>query len=105
MQTDNRLLDDIARLASGALGVAASAREETEALIKARLQRLLGEMDLVTREEFDAVQAMAAQARADQEALEKRIAALEARQAAPAKKTAPKRGTAKGQRERDRRDS
>lgn len=100
MQTDNRMLDDIARLASGALGVAASAREEAESLIKARLQRLLGEMDLVTREEFDAVQAMAAQARAEQEALEKRVAALESKLAEkPAKaaaKPASKGASAKG---------
>lgn len=102
MQTDNRLLDDIARLASGMAGVAASAREEAEAAIKARLQRLLGEMDLVTREEFDAVQAMAAQARSEQEALAKRVAELERKVAAkPAAKPAPKpagakRGAAKG---------
>lgn len=78
MQTDNRLFDDFARFTAGIAGVAASMRGEAEALIKERLKRLLDEMDLVTREEFEAVKAVAQTARAEQEALEARVAALEA---------------------------
>lgn len=79
MQTQNRLLDDLARVASGALGVASSMREEVEARLRAQFERLLGEMELVTREEFGAVRAMAAKAREEQEDLAERLAALEAR--------------------------
>ena len=79
MQTRNRMLDDMARVASGALGVASSMRGEVEARLRAQFDRLLGEMDLVTREEFDAVQAVAARAREEQEALQERVMALEAR--------------------------
>ena len=77
MQTDNRILDDIARLTSGMLGVAAGMRGEVEGVIKARLQALLADMDLVTREEFEVVRAMAVKAREENEALAARIAALE----------------------------
>jgi len=93
MQTDNRMLDDLARLASGVAGVAASAREEAEAAVKARLQRILGEMDVVTREEFEAVEAMAANARSEQEKLDERGAALEAKLAGGGKSA--KRSTSK----------
>lgn len=85
MQTTNPILDDIARLASGVLGVASSARNEAEAAIKDRLQRLLSEMDLVPREEFEAVKEMAAKARSEQEKLEARIADLEAKLAKASK--------------------
>ena len=103
MQTRNRVLDDMARVASGALGVASSMRGEVEARLRAQFDRLLGEMDLVTREEFDAVKALAARAREEQEALAERLAALEARLAAleaggakaPAKKPAARKAAAK----------
>ena len=99
MQTQNRLLDDLARVASGALGVAAGMREEIESRLRDQFERVLGGMDLVTREEFDAVKAMAAKAREEQETLAERLAALEAQpgvtagtaaKAAKAKKTAKK---------------
>ncbi|MBM3572417.1 MAG: accessory factor UbiK family protein [Alphaproteobacteria bacterium] len=77
MQTDNRLFDDLARMAGGAMGAVAGLKAEFESLIRQQFERLIGGMDLVRREEFDAVQAMAAKARADQEALERRVAALE----------------------------
>ena len=77
MQVDNRLLDDLARLASGALGSLAGLKEEIDALIRQRLERLLADMELVQREEFDAVKTLAANARAAQEALEVRVAELE----------------------------
>ena len=103
MQTRNRVLDDMARVATGALGVASSMRGEVEARLRAQFDRLLGDMDLVTREEFDAVKALAARAREEQEELTERLAALEARLAAlegdgrkaPAKKPAAKKTTAK----------
>ncbi|MHA1537266.1 MAG: accessory factor UbiK family protein [Alphaproteobacteria bacterium] len=79
MQTSNKILDDLARVASGAVGAAAGLRGEAEALFRDRLRRLLGDMELVNREEFEAVRAMAAKARTEQEAMAKRIAVLEAR--------------------------
>jgi BMFP domain-containing protein YqiC len=85
MQTQNKLLDDLARVASGALGVAAGMREEVEARLRDQFARVLGHMDLVTREEFEAVRAMAVKAREEQEALEDRVAALERALAAKTK--------------------
>jgi len=78
MQVDNKLLDDLARVASGAFGALSGVRSEAEARLKHQFERILGEMDVVPREEFEAVKAMAARARQEQEALEKRVAALEA---------------------------
>ena len=79
MQTQNRLLDDLARVATGALGAFTGMRDEVETRMKEQFERVLGRMNLVTREEYDAVKAMAAKARSVQEALEKRVAALEAK--------------------------
>ncbi len=76
MQSDSKPIDDFARVTTGLLGVAAGVRAEAEAMVKARLQALLADMDLVTREEFDAVRDMAAKARDEQEALEVRLAEL-----------------------------
>ena len=66
MQTNNRFFDDIARVANGAMGAAAGLRTEIEALVRDRMQRLLSDMDLVRREEFEVVKAMAAKARSEQ---------------------------------------
>lgn len=77
MQTRNTLLDDLARVASGALGVASGMRREAEELLRQRFSAVLASADLVTREEFEAVKEMAAKARRENEALERRIAALE----------------------------
>src|SRR5262249_41421509 len=79
MQTQNRLLDDLARVATGALGAFTGMRDEVETRMKEQFERVLGRMNLVTREEYDAVKAMAAKARSAQEALERRVAALEAK--------------------------
>ena len=87
MQTQNRFLDDMARLASGTLGLFAGLRTEIEQLVKQQIQRLLGDMDLVGREEFEAVKAMAEKARAENERLESRIAELEARLSKPGSAT------------------
>lgn len=78
MQTDNRILDDLAKLATNAVGAAAAVRQEVEARFKAQLERLLVDMNLVTREDYEAVKEMAAKARAEQEALAERVAGLEA---------------------------
>jgi BMFP domain-containing protein YqiC len=79
MQTDNRLLDDLSRVATGAFAALSGVREEVEVRMREQFEKILARMDVVTREEFDAVQAMAARARAEQEKLEARLAALEAR--------------------------
>ncbi|HEX7967499.1 MAG TPA: accessory factor UbiK family protein [Stellaceae bacterium] len=89
MQTENRLLDDLARVATGALGALTGVREEIETRMRDQFERILSRMNLVRREEFDAVQAMIANARAAQEALEQRVTALEARLAAEAEKAPP----------------
>lgn len=78
MQTQNRLLDDLARVAAGALGALTGVREEIEARLKEQFQTILDRMNLVRREEFEVVQAMAAKARAEQERLAERVAVLEA---------------------------
>lgn len=77
MQTNNRLFDDIARMASGAVNTLSGVRGEVELRVRERLERALAEMDLVTREEFEAARAMAVAARDEQEALAARLAALE----------------------------
>jgi BMFP domain-containing protein YqiC len=79
MQTQNRFLDDFARVATGAMGAVTGMRGEVESRLRDQFERILGRMNLVRREEFDAVQAMAAKARAAQEVLEKRLAAVEAK--------------------------
>jgi BMFP domain-containing protein YqiC len=90
MQTDNRLLDDLSRVATGAFAALSGVRAEVEARLREQFEKVLARMDVVTREEFDAVQAMAALARAEQEKLELRLAALESRLAeAPPARTEP----------------
>ena len=79
MQTGNRILDDIARMAMGAAGTAGAVRDEIEALMRDQLQRLLDDMELVRREDFEAVRAMAENARIEQERLQARVVALEER--------------------------
>ena len=79
MANENRLIDDLARVASGALGTLTGMRSEFETRIREQVERMLDRMNLVRREEFDAVQAMAAKARQAQEELETHVAVLEAR--------------------------
>ena len=79
MQSDSHLLDDVARVATGAMGAASGLRSELDALVKRRLERVLVQMDLVPRDEFDAVAAIAAKARSESEELAERVARLEAR--------------------------
>ncbi len=79
MQTRNKILDDVSQLMTNAMGVAQGAREEAENAMKSMIDRWLADRDFVTREEFDAVRAMAQKAREENAALEARIAALEAK--------------------------
>jgi BMFP domain-containing protein YqiC len=79
MQTENRLLDDLARMANGALNTLSGLREEIENRVRERVERMLADMDMVPREEFDAVKAMAQKARAEQEGLAAKVAELERR--------------------------
>src|SRR5579862_7138690 len=79
MQTENRFFDDLARMASGAFGTMASLRAEFENQVRQQLDALLARMKLVTREEFDAMQAMLTKTREEQEKLAARIAELETR--------------------------
>jgi BMFP domain-containing protein YqiC len=79
MTMDNRILDDLAKVASGALSGISGVRQEVEARLRQQFERILAGMDLVRRDEFEAVKAMAAKARSEQEDLAARLAALEAR--------------------------
>ena len=78
-QTTNRFFDEIARLMNDAAGVASGVRREFETMVRNQAERILRDLDLVKREEFDAVKDMARLAREENEALKARIAALEAR--------------------------
>lgn len=82
MQVDNKLLDDLARLAGSAFGALTGVRTEIEAQLRQQFERILSQMDVVSREEFEAARELAIQARAGQEELAERVAALEARIAA-----------------------
>ena len=79
MQTDNRLLDDMAKVATGALGSFTGLKHEIETRVQQQLERLLGRMNLVSREEFETVKAVAQAAREEQIRLERRVADLEAK--------------------------
>lgn len=79
MQTNNRVFDDLAKVASGAASALVGVKDEINGLIRQQVDRLVAELELVSREELDAVQDMAANARAEQERLEARVADLEAR--------------------------
>ena len=78
MQSQNRIFDDLARVAGGALSALTSVKDEIEAMIRDRLERFMAEGDFVRREDFEVVRAMAAEARAEQERLARRVAELEA---------------------------
>ncbi len=78
MQTRNKIMDDISQLMTNAMGVAQGAREEAETAMKSLVDRWLADRDFVTREEFDAVRAMAQKAREENAALISRLEALEA---------------------------
>ena len=79
MQKDNRLFDDLAKIANGAIGSLSGLRQDVESRLQQQMERLLGRMHLVNREEFDAVRAMAVNAREEQMKLMEKISQLEAR--------------------------
>ncbi len=87
-QTSNRIFDEMARLMNDAAGVAQGVKREADTLFRTQAERILRDLDLVRREEFEAVKDMAALAREENEALKARIEALEAKGAKPAKKAA-----------------
>jgi len=95
MQTSNRIFDDLARVANGAVSTLVGVKDEIEALVRQRVDRLLADADLVPRDEFEAVKAMAAEARAEQESLAERIAALEKAAAKPRARTTAKKPAAR----------
>ena len=76
-QTSNRLFDEMARLMGDAASVAQGVKREAENAFRTQMERFIADLDLVKREDFDVVREMAAQARAENEALKKRIEALE----------------------------
>ena len=84
-QTTNRILDELARLMNDAAGVATGVRREFDTLFRTQAERILRDLDVVSREEFEAVKDMARLAREENEALKARLAALEGaqRKAAP----------------------
>ena len=79
MQTRNKFFDDISQMMTNAMGVAQGARDEAETAFKGMLDRWLADRDFVTREEFDAVRAMAQKAREENDALKARLDKLEAK--------------------------
>ena len=78
MQTDNRVLDQMARFFTNAAGAANAFREEVENIVRPRLEKLVADLDFVPRDEFNAVKLMASKARAENDKLAARIATLEA---------------------------
>ena len=78
MQTNNKILDDIAKVANGAVSTLVGVKSEAEAVVRQQLDRLISELDLVPRDEFEAIKAVAIKARTEQAKQEKRIVALEA---------------------------
>ena len=79
MQPGNKFFDDMSKLMTNAMGVAQGARSEAETAMKGFIDRWMADRDFVTREEFDAVRAMAQKAREENEALKARLDALEAK--------------------------
>ncbi|QXT40785.1 accessory factor UbiK family protein [Gymnodinialimonas ceratoperidinii] len=77
MQTRNKVMDDLSKLMTNAMGVAQGAKDEAETAMNGMMDRWLANRNLVTREEFDAVRAMAQKAREENEALKARLDALE----------------------------
>ena len=87
-QTSNRFFDEMARLMNDAAGVAQGVRREFDTLFRNQAERVLRDLDVVQREEFEAVKEMARLAREENEVMKARIAALEAKGDKPAKKSA-----------------
>ncbi len=91
MQSENRLFEDLVKMMNGAAGTFAGMGREAEASMRDKMREWVGGVDMISRDEFEAVKAMAATARDENEALKKRIAALEAA-AKPKASKAPRAG-------------
>lgn len=89
VQSQKRIFDDIAKVAGGALGALGSLKQEIEGLVRQRVDKFMADNDLISREEFEAVKAMASEARVEQERLIARIAKLESSIAASKKTRSP----------------
>ena len=81
MQSENRLFDDVARMAGGALNLLTGLKTEVETMVRGQMEAWLANLNLVTREEFEVVRQMAVKAREEQEVLAARLAALETKSA------------------------
>lgn len=92
-QTTSRFFDELGRLMTDAAGAAQGVRKEIDGMIRAQAEKILNDLDVVSREEFEAVRDMAQKARMENERLEKRIAELEGRRtkAKPARKASAKK--------------
>ncbi|MEM9734163.1 MAG: accessory factor UbiK family protein [Pseudomonadota bacterium] len=90
----SRLFDELAKLATDAAGVAQGARREVETVFKSQAERFMDQMDLVQRDEFEAVKEMASRARMENQALREELDALKAEMAGGAKKTTAKKKAA-----------
>jgi BMFP domain-containing protein YqiC len=103
-QSSNRILDEFARFMTDAAGVAKGVRSDVETVVRTQAEKVLRDLDVVHREEFEAVKEMAARARSENDALAARIAALEAaagitpKPKAPSSKTAARKTTATAKR-------
>ena len=95
MQTTGKLFDDFAKMANSAAGAFSGVRHEIESAVKQRLERVLSDMDLVPREEFDAMAEVARRARLEQEKLEKRVSELESAMGVRPKKASAKKASPK----------
>ena len=95
MQSQNRMFDDFVKMVNGVAGTFAGMSREAEASAREKMREWVGGMDFVSRDEFDAVKAMAVAARDENEILKARIAALEAKVEGPAAGTSKARGKAK----------
>jgi len=92
MQTSNRVLDDLAKVAGGAVSALSGVKQELESQVRSVLEKIMTDADMVAREEFDAIKAIAIKARRSQEKLELRVQELEKRVASKAaKKTTTKK--------------
>ncbi len=90
LKQDPRILDDIAKVAGGAINVLSGLRQQIETEVKARVEEIAARMDLVPREDVDRLEAVIAKMQADQKAMMKRLDALEGKKKAPAKRAAKK---------------
>jgi BMFP domain-containing protein YqiC len=78
MQTQSSVFDDLARLMTGAMGMAQGMNDEARSFMRSQADRFVAEMDLVGRDEFEAMKRLATEAKAEADALRERVAALEA---------------------------